>query len=707
MRCGCNRKDIQFKNEFTDTHCCKCKKAICIYKMNNEYHCKECQKNINNNKYSTNIDSQETIQQWNEFMEQRQNQPTTSYAQAARKSPYYSECQNCGKSNKKSKNAMGHFEGSLCHKCQQRKENFQRYGTTGKITMCEICGTESDGQENIQRRNGQIYFCDMRCQMIFLACERANNEDEVTQKLENLARNKKYSSYPSCEMFEYEGAEEVWEETKNEAIYYYKNGTKKDTRRTKQENRPLVALETQGILPEELREQIVEIASRPDPVIYQTFDYDEIKDELTIGDRNDILAISDEYDLKQYTQAISTTPRDEEFYEEQWGEYYIKQTPTMVLDTPTSPENMLVKSCEENMTEMSNDHENTNGEVQNNNNQLMVDLQEIGVTTVTTSITPTIPQTQIQRQTPELPKHEFADRKVARRASISDIQLNNQQQQVKTIVDNYDQMITQIIIDYNNKYYQMVWTYENEREFIKQQLEERDQKIDSLTQTNRALNEQINAQITQISELNQIIGRSTQLSKRNYELGTEQQQIIDEYEQLIDDYQIKLEFYQQWEKMSLKDKEEKENHIEEMKNRIIRQQEELVNLQDGYNRQRITTDNFKNDIKILEKENEAIKNEAIKNNLRKIQQESITKIDQEIQTEEMIIEPIGKPLLKEEIFKGKLTDNNEENEITENHLKGNNPIMKVYGKEKNNKKSKKRKASEIIPRFVKRIVRKK
>ena len=79
LQCGCDRKSIQFKNEFTDTHCCKCKKAICIYKMNNEYHCKEGQKNINNNKYSKNLDSQETIQQWND-MEQEYNQPTTSYA---------------------------------------------------------------------------------------------------------------------------------------------------------------------------------------------------------------------------------------------------------------------------------------------------------------------------------------------------------------------------------------------------------------------------------------------------------------------------------------------------------------------------------------------------------------------------------------------------------------------------------------------------
>ena len=86
--------------------------------MNNEYHCKECQKNMNNNKYSENIDSQENIQQWNEFMEQERNQPTTSYAQATRKSSYYSKCQYCGKGNKKSKNAMGHFEGPFCHKCQ-------------------------------------------------------------------------------------------------------------------------------------------------------------------------------------------------------------------------------------------------------------------------------------------------------------------------------------------------------------------------------------------------------------------------------------------------------------------------------------------------------------------------------------------------------------------------------------------------------------
>src|SRR2546429_6974067 len=144
--------------------------------------------------------------------------------------------------------------------------------------------------------------------------------------------------------------------------------------------------------------------------------------------------------------------------------------------------------------------------------------------------------------------------------------------------------------------------------------------------------------------------------------------------------------------MSLKDKEEKENRIEEMKSMIIKQQEELVNLQDGYNRQRITTNNFKDNMKMLEKENE-----TIKNSVKKIQQESITKIDREIQTEEikeMIIEleVIKKTLPEKGISKGKLIDNDENDEITEDHLKGNDPIMKVYEK-KNNKRNKKRKAS--------------
>ena len=81
--------------------------------------------NGNQWKSTNGIDSQESVQQWNEFMKQEQNQPNTSYAQAVKQSPrniYYSNCQNCGKTNKKSKGHMQYFEGPLCHKCNIQKK---------------------------------------------------------------------------------------------------------------------------------------------------------------------------------------------------------------------------------------------------------------------------------------------------------------------------------------------------------------------------------------------------------------------------------------------------------------------------------------------------------------------------------------------------------------------------------------------------------
>src|SRR5204863_80634 len=79
-----------------DTHCCKCKKSFCIYKLDNKYQCSTCRKgkakqqiNTNNGyqwKSTNNIDSKESVQQWNEFMKQEQNQPSTSYAQSVKQS---------------------------------------------------------------------------------------------------------------------------------------------------------------------------------------------------------------------------------------------------------------------------------------------------------------------------------------------------------------------------------------------------------------------------------------------------------------------------------------------------------------------------------------------------------------------------------------------------------------------------------------------
>ena len=197
LKCGCKKEEIIYKNKFTDTHCCKCKKSFCIYKLNNDNQCSSCRKGkakqiFTNNgsqwKNTDNIDSQKSIQQWNEFMRQErsnqqwnefvrqersitsQNQPSTSNThtyKVVKQSPvntYYPNCRNCGKSNKESKGHMGHFDGPLCHKCDIKKENFKRYGTTGKVTSCEICGISSDDQQNMQRGYEQIYFvkCDVK-----------------------------------------------------------------------------------------------------------------------------------------------------------------------------------------------------------------------------------------------------------------------------------------------------------------------------------------------------------------------------------------------------------------------------------------------------------------------------------------------------------------------------------------------------------------
>src|SRR5256886_11104911 len=116
-----------------------------------------------------------------------------------------------------------------------------------------------------------------------------------------------------------------------------------------------------------------------------------------------------------------------------------------------------------------NNYGEDNIQLQTNNDQLVNDLQSIGISTITVEenlptpmiIEPIIPQTQIQVQTPELPKHKFIDRKTARRASMSDIQLNSQQRQVKEIINNYDQMVLEMVNNYNDQIYQIMWNNSN------------------------------------------------------------------------------------------------------------------------------------------------------------------------------------------------------------------------------------------------------
>ena len=220
---------------------------------------------------------------------------------------------------------MQYFEGPLCHKCNIQKENFKRYGTTGRITSCEICGLESDTQQNMERGNRQVYFCEMRCQMIYLACEKANNEEDLIEKLKDLALSKKYSSYPNCNMFGYEGSEDEWQQAKDDARYYYKNGTKKqEALRTFEENQPIVAEISQGIFPTEIREIIAKEASKPEPIISNTFELkDEYHDyEMALEEFDDILTMSNDHDpLFQITQARPITPKNDEFYKQQWENF--------------------------------------------------------------------------------------------------------------------------------------------------------------------------------------------------------------------------------------------------------------------------------------------------------------------------------------------------------------------------------------------------
>ena len=229
---------------------------------------------------------------------------------------------------------MQYFEGPLCHKCNIQKENFKRYGTTGRITSCEICGLESDTQQNMERGNRQVYFCEMRCQMIYLACEKANNEEDLIEKLKDLALSKKYSSYPNCNMFGCEGLEDEWQQAKDDARYY---GTKKqEALRTFEENQPIVAEISQGIFPTEIREIIAKEASKPEPIISNTFELkDEYHDyEMALEEFDDILTMSNDHDsLFQITQARPITPKNDEFYKQQWGEFYTEQNEIPIIES--------------------------------------------------------------------------------------------------------------------------------------------------------------------------------------------------------------------------------------------------------------------------------------------------------------------------------------------------------------------------------------
>jgi chromosome segregation ATPase len=332
-------------------------------------------------------------------------------------------------------------------------------------------------------------------------------------------------------------------------------------------------------------------------------------------------------------------------------------------------------------------------------------------------IEPIIPQTQIQVQTPELPKHEFIDRRVNRRASMTDTQPNAQQRQMEDIIKNYDQMVSEIVNNYDNQIYHIIWYNTNTVETMNLYVNDLENRLNNLNNKEEKFDELINVQTKRINEMEQIVEKLTQLNKERESVIKNQQQNIDILEKSMENYRIEQVYYEQW-KESM-DKKENDNNftIKGLQIKIDDYEERLTNyskmikeiqeLKERINRQNYYITNLENDEEKLKKEKLILKNnleksiqelQEIKNNqpIMEISQEPNKEIpimesdegsqSDEPQTNEEI--PMINPKMDEKLFKGKI------------------PIMEVYNKD-SNKKSKKRKAMEIIPRIVKKLVKKK
>src|SRR5205085_12445314 len=217
-------------------------------------------------------------------------------------------------------------------------------------------------------------------------------------------------TYTNSSMYGYERSKNKWQQAKDDERYYYKNGTKKqEALRTFEENQPIVAEISQGIFPTEIREIIAKEASKPEPIISNTF---ELKDEyhyyeMVLEEFDDILKMSNDHDpLFQITQARPITPKNDEFYKQQWGEFYTEQNEIPIMESGFD-----TQSIETVIQWKNTNNGEDNIQLQNDNDQLINDLQLIGISTITVeeniptpmTIEPIIPQTQIQVQTPELP----------------------------------------------------------------------------------------------------------------------------------------------------------------------------------------------------------------------------------------------------------------------------------------------------------------
>ena len=185
----------------------------------------------------------------------------------------------------------------------------------------------------------------------------------------------------------------------------------------------------------------------------------------------------------------------------------------------------------------------------------------------------------------------------------------------------------------------------------------------------------------------------------------DQQQKIDTLENSINNYRIEIMFYEQWKESQDSEKNRKDHtikglqiEIEDYKERLVNYSKIVKDLQESrntINMQKACMTNLEYDKLTLEKERL-----TLKNNLE-ISIQELQKVKENRPIMEIIQEPNKElPVMESD----RESQTNEE--IPEGSLNGNTPIMEVYKKD-SNKKGRKRKAVEIIPRIVRKIIRKK
>ena len=352
-RCGCNYIQPHGK---VNTHCCKCKKPTAIYKLNTDYHCRECQEqmglkprttayNLRNyhGSFSTDGNNAQTrviFRQITKPVENEYKFPVT-YSTGT--------CEYCNRSAKRTWNELTKLENGsmICSKCLSKKEDSDRYGSTTRIDTCEVCGTTSNTLSWIERGNIKYPFCELRCQVIFLAVERSKNdkrayEDDNPQilyeKCASLAYGKPYNSYPEFMEITTDEIQEIVDEC---ITYIHKGSKRNKPAKTLEETREIfneMETDTQIPLPNEIRNMIVEEAYEHDkfsitnkfddnyPKIMELNEQQQSIEEESFYNNNDILEQDDNiYGTSLYTTALPINTTEEEL-EIMWNKTEVQET---------------------------------------------------------------------------------------------------------------------------------------------------------------------------------------------------------------------------------------------------------------------------------------------------------------------------------------------------------------------------------------------